>query len=69
MSWSNPFAAHTRVGALVRRMDWRRRDIRDAVVLVVLLSAAYVASEYGDLPDRLFELATSTRIGVWTTRW
>jgi len=55
VSWSNPFAAHTRVGALVRRMDWRRRDIRDAVVLVVLLSAAYVASEYGDLPDRLFE--------------
>jgi diguanylate cyclase (GGDEF)-like protein len=33
----------------LRRIDWRRRDVRDAVVIVVILVAQFVCFDVGDL--------------------
>jgi len=39
----------------LRQVDWKRRDVRDGLVLAVLLAIAYVISEYGDIPGKIFE--------------
>jgi diguanylate cyclase (GGDEF)-like protein len=41
----------------LRRIDWRRRDVMDAVVMTVLFLVAYLVAERYDLPPRLLQFA------------
>ena len=47
-------------GSLLRsivRIDWRRRDVRDAVVIFGIALIAYLYSELTDLPAQLLRFA------------
>src|ERR1700720_5040213 len=46
ISWTS-FRA--RLGELASRIDWRRRDIRDAVILIGILTAAFFIFDLGDI--------------------
>jgi len=43
--------------ARLREIDWRGREVRDALILVATLSVAYVLAEHGGLTDKLFDFA------------
>ena len=57
MSWSNPWPRGRRAIASLREIDWRRRDIRDAIVIFGLLSIIYLMTEYADIPAMVFQFA------------
>jgi diguanylate cyclase (GGDEF)-like protein len=49
--------------ARVRAIDWRRRDVRDRVVITALALVVYAAAHFGDLPPKLFQF------GVEHSEW
>jgi diguanylate cyclase (GGDEF)-like protein len=57
MRSSNPWPQGARALAFLREIDWHRRDVRDAIILVPVLLVAYVAAEHGGLTDKLFDFA------------
>jgi diguanylate cyclase (GGDEF)-like protein len=54
ISWTS-FRA--RLGALASRIDWRRRDIRDAVILIGILTAAFALFDVGDFFLKISDFA------------
>ena len=49
--------SHSTWVVALRNIDWRRRDVRDAVAIVAALTAIWVASGYFELPSKLFQFA------------
>lgn len=43
--------------SLASWFDWRRRDTRDAIVLLSLAALAFVAAHFFDLAPKLFQFA------------
>jgi diguanylate cyclase (GGDEF)-like protein len=46
-----------RIAARLRAIDWRRQDLRDTIVLSVLMLAYYAWAHFYDIPPKLFKLA------------
>jgi diguanylate cyclase (GGDEF)-like protein len=57
MSESSGFPALVRFAAALRDVDWRRRDLIDAAVIVGFLAVMYVVSDVCELPARVFRFA------------
>ena len=47
----------SRWAVALRSVDWRRRDVRDALALAAALTAIWVASGYFELPSKLLRFA------------
>jgi diguanylate cyclase (GGDEF)-like protein len=43
--------------AAARNLDWRRRDVRDGIVMIAVMTALYAASHFLDLPLHVFQFA------------
>jgi diguanylate cyclase (GGDEF)-like protein len=49
--------ALARAAAVLRKFDWRRREVIDAAVIIGFLVLMYVVSDHYDLPAKLFQFA------------
>src|ERR1700719_2323733 len=49
MKWLRSLSSRVRLFSRLYRIAWRRRDVRDAVIIVVILTAQFVFFDMGDL--------------------
>ena len=56
MRWANYVSASGGLLAAARRIDWRRRDLKDGIVLAGVLIGAFALFDLGDLFNRFAEL-------------
>src|SRR6202030_1793153 len=49
VKWLRSLSSRGGLFARLRRIDWRRRDVKDAVVIVTILTAQFVLFDVGDL--------------------
>ena len=50
-----------RLAAAIKTIDWRRRDVRDGLIIVALSCLVYAASSVFELPPKLLLVSQPTR--------
>lgn len=46
-----------RIASAIRQVNWRRRDLKDGIVIFGIAAVAFVVSDWYELPPKLFQLA------------